>query len=226
MNTTLSSRNRIISLDIIRGFALLGILFINIPGYQVMEEGITNTTNYSGIDEVVNILISIFITKKFFSIFSFLFGIGFYIFTSRVEARGDNPRKRFIRRLLSLLLIGIFHVFIFWGTILPAYACIGFLLLPFYNANLSTISKWLSGISFVYLVAILVEFFIPEQPILSLISADSTLIFIMFLAGFGVAKAKWIENVGKMKKTNSADTTDNTTFIYWRFVLDLDCLSF
>ena len=200
MNTTLSSKDRIVSLDIIRGFALLGILFINIPAYQVTVEGMASNTDYSAIDEMVDVLISIFITKKFFSIFSFLFGIGFYIFTSRVEARGDNPRRRFTRRLLSLLLIGTLHFFIFWGTILPVYALIGFLLLPFYNKNLSTIGKWLGGISFIYLVAIMVQFFIPEQSIVKSISSDSTLIFIMFLAGFGVAKAKWIENVGEIKE--------------------------
>ncbi|MBH0347187.1 DUF418 domain-containing protein [Bacillus thuringiensis] len=203
MNTTLSANRRIVSLDTIRGFALLGILFINIQAFQgVMDEAIPK--KYSGIDALVRTLIYMFITKKFFSIFSFLFGIGFFIFTSRVEARGDNPRRRFTRRLLSLFLIGFVHMFIFWETILPLYALLGFLLLPFYNATLSTIFKWLGGISFIYLMAIIVQILFPEQQqlvsIAQPIASEITLIFIMFLAGFGVAKANWIQNVGKLEK--------------------------
>ncbi|AKR07979.1 DUF418 domain-containing protein [Bacillus cereus] len=204
MNKTIPSNNRIVSLDIIRGFALLGILFINIPAFTIVTEGNYSAPQYSTLDMAVNTLISIFVTKKFFSIFSFLFGIGFYIFASRVEARGDNPRRRFSRRLFSLFLIGIIHAFIFWGTILPFYALIGFLLLPFYNASISTIGKWVSGISLIYLLSIVIELLIPEQQqivaIAKTLTSDSTLIFIMFLAGFGVAKADWIRNISGMKK--------------------------
>lgn len=202
MNTSIDSKPRIISLDIIRGFALFGILFINISWFKMPTE---ETVSYSKLDEVFSILISVFIEKKFFSIFAFLFGVGFYIFTSRVESRGDNPRWRFARRLFSLFLIGVVSMFYFIpGSILPSYAIIGFLLLPFYNATLSTISKWLGGISALYLLsqgAYLI--FSENHPIVevaSFIRGDATLIFIMFLAGFGVGKAGWIQNVGSLKR--------------------------
>lgn len=203
MNAATSSQKRITSLDIIRGLALFGILFINIPGFKLITEEMVFPT-YSRLDEIISIIISIFITKKFFSIFSFLFGIGFYIFTSRVESRGDKPRWRFTRRLLSLFLIGIVQFFFFFGTILPVYAIIGFLLLPFYKTTLSTTCKWLGGISSIYLIALILSLVLPEKSplvgIISFIKSDSTLIFIMFLAGFAAAKADWIRNVGALKK--------------------------
>ncbi|CAM4154726.1 hypothetical protein BAMA_05560 [Bacillus manliponensis] len=203
MNAATSSQKRITSLDIIRGIALLGILFINIPAFKLITEDMVLPT-YSKLDEIISMIISILITKKFFSIFSFLFGIGFYIFTSRVESRGDNPRRRFTRRLLSLFLIGAIQIPFFFGSILPIYAVIGFLLLPFYKAKLSTTCKWLGGISGVYVISLIAALMLPEKHalsgIVSFIKSDSTLIFIMFLAGFAVAKADWIRNVGALKK--------------------------
>ena len=96
----------------------------------------------SGINGVIDSLINIFIEKKFFSIFSFLFGVGFYIFATRAEARGDRPRMRFARRLLALLVIGIIHIFIFWGSILAIYAVIGFYC---YHFTLRRFQPFLNG---------------------------------------------------------------------------------
>ncbi|MGA5662774.1 DUF418 domain-containing protein [Bacillus bombysepticus] len=204
MNSIINSKNRIISLDIIRGFALLSILFINIPAFQLVVEGSSAPTNYSGIDEVIRILIDVIITKKFFSIFSFLFGVGFYIFASNAEKRGDNPKRRFARRLGTLFIISLFHIFIFFGSILPAYACIGLLLIPFYHASLSKIAKWLGGIASAYLFCIVIQLVnIKNEMVTSIaisMTTDSTLIFLMFLAGFGVSKAGWIRRIGGFKK--------------------------
>ncbi|WP_375200234.1 DUF418 domain-containing protein [Bacillus sp. RS11] len=200
MNPSVTQKERIVSLDIIRGLALFGILFINVAAYQVIVKG-GPMPDYSGINGIINTLIDIFIEKKFFSIFSFLFGVGFYIFASRAEARGDKPRWRFARRLLALLLIGIVHIFIFWGSILAIYAVLGFFLLPFYNAKISTISKWLFAIISVHVFCILGQMFMPNQgafsTIFSLLGNDAVAIFIMFLSGFLVAKADWIGHISE-----------------------------
>ncbi|MDD1370444.1 hypothetical protein PTB13_22385, partial [Bacillus sp. MHSD17] len=102
MNSSVTQKERIVSLDIIRGLALFGILFINVAAYQLIIEG-GPMPDYSGINGQIDRLVDMFIQKKFFSIFSFLFGVGFYIFASRAEARGDKPKWRFARRLLALL---------------------------------------------------------------------------------------------------------------------------
>ncbi|MFJ7733870.1 DUF418 domain-containing protein [Lysinibacillus sp. NPDC097231] len=203
MNPSVPQKERIVSLDIIRGLALFGILLINVAAYQIRIEG-GPIPDDSGINGIIDRLIGIFIEKKFFSIFSFLFGVGFYIFASRAEARGDKPRWRFARRLLALLLIGIVHIFVFWGSILAIYAVIGFLLIPFYNAKITTISKWLFAIITVHVLCILGQIFLPNQEVFStvfgLFGNDAITIFIMFLTGFLVAKADWISHVSEYSK--------------------------
>ncbi|WP_025852128.1 DUF418 domain-containing protein [Paenibacillus ehimensis] len=203
MNPSISQQERIAALDIIRGLALFGILFINVKGYIVLTEGMI-IPEYTGMNQVIDTLILVFVEKKFFSIFSFLFGVGFYIFASRAERRGDKPLWRFTRRLLVLLLIGIIHAFVFWGTILPVYALIGLLLLPFYRAKVTTIRNWLGGIAVVYLLALIskltVGAAVPLSSVVDFVISDTTLIFIMFLAGFLAAKADWIRRIGELKK--------------------------
>ncbi|KPV58596.1 hypothetical protein QJ48_15735 [Paenibacillus sp. A3] len=203
MNPSIPQQERIAALDIIRGLALIGILFINVKGYIVLTEGMI-IPEYTGIDQVIDTLILMFVEKKFFSIFSFLFGVGFYIFASRAESRGDKPLWRFTRRLLMLLLIGILHAFVFWGTILPVYALIGLLLLPFYRAKVTTIRNWLGGIAGVYLLALISKLAmgaaVPLSSVVDFVISDTTLIFIMFLAGFLAAKADWIRRIEELKK--------------------------
>lgn len=200
MNSSIALKERIISLDIIRGIALFGIMLINIPAYQVVMEGNIIPVN-SGMNHYVDMIIHILVEKKFFSIFSFLFGIGFYIFTSRAQQRGDKPRWRFVRRLLSLLVLGIIHFLIFWGSILAVYAVIGFLLLPFYKSKVSTIKKWLGGFTCIYLISLIVALVIPTMAnSIGSIGNDTVLIYIMFLAGFLAAKADWPRQIGRLKK--------------------------
>lgn len=203
MNESITQKERIISLDIIRGLALFGILFINVGAYQIIVEG-GALPDYSGINGIIDTLIDILIEKKFFSIFSFLFGVGFYIFTSRAESRGDKPRWRFVRRLLSLLVIGIVHFFIFWGSILATYAVIGLFLVPFYHAKVSTISKWLGGIVSAHIIALLLQVFVSNTGVLSnvinFLGNDAIAIFIMFLSGFLVAKADWVSHISEYTK--------------------------
>ena len=200
MNSSIGQKERIISLDIIRGIALFGIMLINIPAYRIIIEGDIIPIS-SGVNQYVNLLIHILIEKKFFAIFSFLFGVGFYIFISRAEQRGDKPRWRFTRRLLSLLLLGVVHIFIFWGSILAIYAVIGFLLLPFYKAKVSTIKKWLGGFACVYLISLIVTLAVPTMAdTVSFLGNDTVLIYILFMAGFLVAKAGWLQQISRLHK--------------------------
>ncbi|MEC1715157.1 DUF418 domain-containing protein [Schinkia azotoformans] len=213
MNPSITQKERIISLDIIRGIALFGILLINVGAFKTLTDDVV-IPDYNGINEIVAILTDILVEKKFFSIFSFLFGVGFYIFASRAESRGDRPRWCFARRLLALLLIGIIHFLFFWGSILAVYAVIGFLLIPFYRAKVSTISKWIGGIITVYILSQLLGIFAPDMGVFSNVIAflgnDSITIFIMFLSGFLAAKADWIRKI-----------SDLTTEIRWIQIVTL-----
>ena len=119
-------------LDVLRGFAILGILLDNVFGFT--GYGFYNLAQRQALptfqpDGILGFLELAFVNGKFYSLFSLLFGIGFTIIFSRNEQRGINPLKIFYRRLFILLLIGLGHLLLLWeGDILVLYALIGFIL--------------------------------------------------------------------------------------------------
>ncbi|WP_438824094.1 DUF418 domain-containing protein [Bacillus sp. JJ1503] len=131
-------KDRIVTLDVIRGFAILGIFLVNMPSFTGSEFMV-----YTGVDKTIRMLFDMFIQTKFYTIFSFLFGLGFYIFMTRAEARGEKVFRLFSKRLLALLLFGILHLVFLWeGDILHSYALIGFFLLLFYHRKAKTVLIW------------------------------------------------------------------------------------
>ena len=119
-------------LDILRGFALLGVMLDNLFGFtgwgfltQPQKEALP--TWYA--DAILSLSEQSFVNGKFYSLFSLLFGIGFSIILIRNEQKGINPLKILYRRLFILLIIGAGHLFLLWeGDILFLYALIGMLL--------------------------------------------------------------------------------------------------
>lgn len=142
MTQNLTQGERIHSIDIIRGIAVLGIFLVNWPIIAgVDSRDITGI--YEGIDSYIRLFYDMFIQTKFYTIFSFLFGLGFYIFMNRAEAKTDRPKTLFVRRLLILLLFGFLHYVLLWdGDILHTYAITGFFLFLFYKRKTRTILIW------------------------------------------------------------------------------------
>lgn len=141
-----SGKERIVTLDIIRGFALLGILLVNMLLFMApllyVNLAITPWWTKTG-DIMADYFITIFAEGKFYTIFSFLFGYGFYIFMMRAREKGRPVVKLYLRRILVLLLIGIMHItLLWWGDILHFYAVIGVFLLLFRNKNEKTLLIW------------------------------------------------------------------------------------
>ncbi|EJR83930.1 MULTISPECIES: DUF418 domain-containing protein [Bacillus cereus group] len=136
---------RIHSLDIIRGIAILCILFANLPTMTGLDP--FNQAGYTGTDKTIRFLVDLFIQAKFYTIFAFLFGVGFYIFMKNTEAKGYHMYKLFTRRLCILLVFGLLHfTFLWYGDILHAYAIAGFILLFFYKRSTKLI--FIAGCSF------------------------------------------------------------------------------
>ncbi|TCZ74333.1 DUF418 domain-containing protein [Paenibacillus albiflavus] len=139
MNHSVREKNRIVSLDIIRGIAIFAIFFVNIPSMLGIENRYLFRA-YDGIDSIVRLIYDLLIQTKFYSIFAFLFGIGFYLFMSRAEAKGKSMNALFTRRLLLLFAMGILHMILLWnGDILALYAVQGFWLFFFYRAKPKTV---------------------------------------------------------------------------------------
>ncbi len=129
---------RIVALDVLRGFALLGILVMNIQLFAMPVQFITfNPLAYgdlTGINLAVWSLSHIFADQKFMTIFSPLFGASILLLAERLEARGQSARGIHYRRNVWLLLFGLAHGFLLWnGDILVPYALAGFVVFRFRN---------------------------------------------------------------------------------------------
>ncbi|EOP14502.1 MULTISPECIES: DUF418 domain-containing protein [unclassified Bacillus (in: firmicutes)] len=124
------TNKRIDELDYIRGFALLGIILVNILALLNIKIPDPNT-----VDASYQRFLYLFVEGRFFSIFSFLFGVGFYIFISRAIAKGKNGYVLFFRRLVALFIFGLIHQMFQPGEALALYAICGLLVLPFYKAK-------------------------------------------------------------------------------------------
>lgn len=159
----ISSQERITSIDVIRGFALIGIFLVNMPIFHSPQRLIPYP-DYSGIDYYLDLFLQMFVQTKFYTTFSFLFGLGFYLFMRRAEEKGLAVNRLFSRRLLILFSFGMIHLFFFWyGDILHTYALTGFFLLLFYKRTVKTLLLWaLSLIALFYLI-VASQFFIPEH---------------------------------------------------------------
>lgn len=130
-------------LDVLRGFALLGIILANYPVHSLYVFQSPETINAMPTADIDNILKYIhfaFIDGKFYTIFSLLFGIGFSIILHKRGEKEQVTLKLFYRRIIILLLIGLVHALLLWdGDILVLYALLGLLLPLFRNASDKTL---------------------------------------------------------------------------------------
>jgi len=171
--TPMQAGERINEIDIVRGVALLGILMVNMSffKYPVFMERIPS--NYpEGIEQLSAWFIHLFFTGKFYAIFSFLFGLGFYIFMERTMSKGLDLKPLYRRRLAALMVFGLLHIVFFWsGDILFNYALVGFILLAFRNISMEVAKKWIFGLFalsavfnfLTYLLKGSGEFFAPDK---------------------------------------------------------------
>ena len=120
---------RIASLDVLRGFALLGILVMNIQLFSMPSAAYQNPAAFgdlTGINLGVWTFAHVFFSQKFLTLFSMLFGAGVCLFADRIEARGGRPAKWHYRRMGWLLAFGLAHAYLLWaGDILVTYAICG-----------------------------------------------------------------------------------------------------
>ncbi|WP_329021459.1 DUF418 domain-containing protein [Streptomyces sp. NBC_00690] len=123
---------RIADVDVLRGFALLGILLVNITFIASAHrlEGVHDPSFDGPLDRSALQLTVVLLESKFYLLFSFLFGYSFTLQMRSAERSGARFTSRFLRRCAGLLAIGVFHaVVLFPGDILTTYALLGLILL-------------------------------------------------------------------------------------------------
>lgn len=125
---------RIASLDILRGFAIIGILLVNIQIFSMIFASLYNPTAFgdlTGLNYAAAVFTYVFGEFKFMALFSLLYGAGIVLMTGNVEKKGKKPAGIHYRRMLWLLLFGLLHAYIlYYGDILVRYAICGMLIYP------------------------------------------------------------------------------------------------
>lgn len=160
-----ASRQRIELLDLLRGFALFGILMVNMSifcnphtimfgNYSIWQDPESKAAIW---------FIRFFFEGKFYVLFSLLFGMGFHLFLQKIdETRAVLPLYR--RRLLILFMFGVLHVVFLWfGDILIWYALFGFVLTWFRKKSNRTLLTWSLVFMFIPVVAMSILMLLMEM---------------------------------------------------------------
>jgi uncharacterized protein len=142
----ITASERVHVADVLRGFAVLGILLVNMRYFNtpIQLELVGEPVWSRPIDVVFTSLVQFFAEGKFFVLFSFLFGWGFSVLLERLESRGANAVRLYRRRVAVLLAIGALHIVLLWfGDILFIYALLGFTLPWFRRKPDRSLRRWI-----------------------------------------------------------------------------------
>ena len=124
-----TAAERLVSLDTLRGIAVMGILVMNVYAFAMPLAAYYNPLLMGGSDALnmgVWFFTHLFFDQKFMSIFSMLYGAGLVMMMNRAEARGATFTPVFFRRSTWLIVIGLLHAYFIWfGDILFHYALMG-----------------------------------------------------------------------------------------------------
>ena len=136
---------RMQALDVLRGFAVLGILVMNIQAFAMPMAAYLNPTAYGSLDGIHGAVWAashVLADQKMMALFSMLFGAGIVLFSERAAASGKSEAGYHYRRNAWLMLFGLLHGYLLWhGDILFTYAVCAFLLFPLRNRPASFLIK-------------------------------------------------------------------------------------
>ena len=153
--TPVTAPERIASIDVLRGFAVLGILIVNMQGFARVPSAYMNPASgaaFDGAEAWIWTAVYILADTKFISIFSMLFGAGIAMMSERMASRGVAGTGLHYRRQFWLLVIGLVHAYLIWhGDILVAYALCGLLLYPLRKLGARTL-LWIGGCAVAFVV--------------------------------------------------------------------------
>ena len=189
--------------DVLRGFALLGILVVNIQFMGLSSaEGARGDWTLGFANGSATFLVASIFTGKFYLLFSFLFG-----YSSNYIIRGEPAnRTRWIKRCLVLIALGALHFTFLWhGDIIFIYGVFGLLLIPFFFRADQTLKIWTRVVFFasstlILLVGALVyisERYFPEESYQALMDSklDEVLLNGTFQDSISARLELWIYNI-------------------------------
>ena len=212
--------HRIGSLDVLRGFALLGILVINIGAFSMPSAAYFDPTAYgdlSGVNRWVWQLMHLLADLKFMAIFAMLFGAGIVLMAERMEARGGSATGIHYRRMVWLIVFGLLHAHLLWyGDILYWYGMCGLIVYWFRRRSptaliiIGILSLGVSS-SFMYLGGSTADEWPPamRQEIVADLKPDDA----VKAAEVAIYKGGWLEQMEK--RTPASIEMETATFLVW-----------
>jgi uncharacterized protein len=148
-----SPEERMLLLDVLRGFAMFGVLWSNLNDWY----GTTEPS--SGLQYAFKFAQDALVETRFYSLLGFLFGMGFALQIIRAERRGMDVKNVFLRRMAALLAMGMVHGMLVWhGDVLSEYALLGMLLVFFRRLSARAL-PWAAAATFLiapYLIGVAV----------------------------------------------------------------------
>ena len=167
--------SRIHSLDELRGFALLGILIMNIISFSHIGMSYLNPTLGAGIEgynKYFHAFSYLFADMRFMSLFSMLFGAGVVLFSNNIAEKGKSAAAFHYMRMFFLIIFGFIHAYLIWmGDILVSYALCGSLVFLMRNWKVRTLLIWASIFFFVPILLNLMTYFLTPAEMLEKIFA-------------------------------------------------------
>ena len=121
--------------DILRGWALLGVVIMNYIDFARLAPSTAKPHNTDVASTVTYYITSIFFAEKSWTLLSMLFGYGFAVLIGNLQKKGHNPVKFFTGRMFWLFVLAFINSAFFFGDILKDYALMGLLMLFFYRIS-------------------------------------------------------------------------------------------
>ncbi len=169
------NETRYASLDGMRGFAVMGILLMNIVAFAMPSATYMNPMAYGSpgaADMISWAVMAVLVDGKMRALFSMMFGASMLLVFERAEAKAGNGTSVHLRRMLWLIAFGLVHYYFIWfGDILALYGACGIAaigLLRKGEGGLKSAVKWTLGISFALFASIALALtalsFVGHQP--------------------------------------------------------------
>lgn len=220
--TPISNAQRLVSLDVLRGFALLGILTMNIGLFSMPAAAYFAPTVYgslTGVDGWIWRLTHVLADMKFMAIFSMLFGAGIVLMSERIESRGHAAKGVHYRRMAWLALFGILHAHLLWHSdILYWYGMCGMVVYLFRKLPPSWLVFWgLLGIAITSVIMVgsgLSTSYWPSE-MLEYVKADLKPSASAIADEIAAYRGDWLEQM--RKRVPKALELETSTLLFWAF---------
>ena len=161
--SAIAQTDRVLIVDVVRGFALTGVLVANFTSYvdQQTPKPILTSISTSLDIWLININ-AVFLEWKFMTLFSILFGYGFGLILESLDKKSINANIFFAKRMFWLFIFGVLHTIFWWADVLHLYAISGMALLVFKRRSNQSILFF--AILFTLIIPALISYMLRNQP--------------------------------------------------------------